>query len=48
MYLPLVEAALRFGIVGALALTAASAPVMAGYEWLRCDGSRRTATTSTT
>jgi signal transduction histidine kinase len=37
MYLPLVEAALRYGIVGALALTAASAPVMAGYEWLRSD-----------
>jgi signal transduction histidine kinase len=37
MYLPLVEAALRYGIVGALALTAASAPVMAGFEWLRSD-----------
>jgi hypothetical protein len=37
MYLPLVEAALRYGIVGALAIVAASAPVMAGYEWLRSD-----------
>jgi signal transduction histidine kinase len=35
MYLPLVEAALRYGIVGALAVTLASAPVMAGFEWLR-------------
>jgi signal transduction histidine kinase len=35
MYIPLVEAALRYGIVGALALTVASAPVMAGFEWLR-------------
>jgi signal transduction histidine kinase len=37
MYLPLVEAALRYGIVGALAVAAASAPVMAGFEWLRSD-----------
>jgi signal transduction histidine kinase len=35
MFLPLVEAALRYGITGALALTAASAPVMAIFEWLR-------------
>src|SRR6476659_311872 len=37
MYLPLVEAALRYGIVGALAVTVASAPVMAAFEWLRSD-----------
>ena len=35
MFLPLVEAALRYGIVGALVLTAASAPVMTIFEWLR-------------
>jgi signal transduction histidine kinase len=35
MYLPLVEAALRYGIVGALAVAAASAPVMVAFEWLR-------------
>ncbi len=35
MFLPLVEAALRYGIRGALGLTAASAPVMAIFEWLR-------------
>ena len=35
MYLPLVEAALRYGIPGALMLTAASAPVIAIFEWLR-------------
>src|SRR5207253_6021173 len=35
MFLPLVEAALRGGIVGALGLAAASAPVMAVFEWLR-------------
>ena len=35
MYLPLVEAALRYGIVGALAVAVASAPVMAGFEWVR-------------
>jgi signal transduction histidine kinase len=35
MFLPLVEAALRYGIVGALAVAAASAPVMVGFEWLR-------------
>jgi signal transduction histidine kinase len=35
MYLPLVEAALRFGIPGALFLAAASAPVIAVFEWLR-------------
>jgi signal transduction histidine kinase len=35
MFVPLVEAALRYGIGGALALVAVSAPVMAIYEWLR-------------
>ena len=35
MYLPLVEAALRYGIVGALAVVAASAPVMIAFELLR-------------
>jgi signal transduction histidine kinase len=35
MFLPLVEAALRYGIVGALALAAGSAPVLAVFEWLR-------------
>ena len=35
MFLPLVEAALRYGIVGALVLALASAPVMAVFEWLR-------------
>ncbi|MDP9232546.1 MAG: HAMP domain-containing histidine kinase [Actinomycetota bacterium] len=35
MFLPLVEAALRYGIPGALGLAAASAPVMAIFEWLR-------------
>jgi signal transduction histidine kinase len=35
LYLPLVEAALRYGIPGALALAAASAPVVAVFEWLR-------------
>jgi signal transduction histidine kinase len=35
LYLPLVEAALRYGIPGALALAVASAPVVAVFEWLR-------------
>ena len=35
MYLPLVEAALRYGILGALAVVAASAPVMIAFELLR-------------
>ena len=35
MFLPLVEAALRYGIAGALAMVAANAPVMAIFEWLR-------------
>jgi signal transduction histidine kinase len=35
MFLPLVEAALRWGIPGAIALAIASAPVMAVFEWLR-------------
>jgi signal transduction histidine kinase len=35
MFLPLIEAALRYGIRGALILVVASAPVMATFEWLR-------------
>ena len=35
IYLPLVEAALRYGIPGAVGLAFASAPVMAIFEWLR-------------
>jgi signal transduction histidine kinase len=35
IYLPLVEAALRYGIPGAVGLALASAPVMAIFEWLR-------------
>jgi signal transduction histidine kinase len=35
MFVPLVEAALRYGIAGALAMVAANAPVMAIFEWLR-------------
>ena len=35
MFVPLVEAALRYGIPGALVLVAANAPVMAAFEWLR-------------
>jgi signal transduction histidine kinase len=35
VFLPLVEAALRAGIFGAVGLAVASAPVMAVYEWLR-------------
>jgi signal transduction histidine kinase len=35
MFLPLIEAALRYGIWGALVVVAASAPVMAVFEWLR-------------
>jgi signal transduction histidine kinase len=35
MFLPLVEAAVRYGIPGALGLVAASVPVMAAFEWLR-------------
>jgi signal transduction histidine kinase len=35
IYLPLVEAALRYGIPGAVGLALASAPVMAVFEWLR-------------
>ena len=35
LYLPLVEAALRYGIPGALVLAAASAPVISVFEWLR-------------
>src|SRR5215211_2762884 len=35
MFLRLIEAALRYGIWGALAVVAASVPVMAVFEWLR-------------
>jgi signal transduction histidine kinase len=35
LFLPLIEAAVRFGIPGALALTAASVPVVAVFERLR-------------
>jgi signal transduction histidine kinase len=35
VYLPLIEAAVRFGIPGAILLTAASVPLVAGFEWLR-------------
>jgi len=35
MFLPLVEAALRWGLTGALVLVLASVPVMAVFEWLR-------------
>jgi len=35
MFLPLIEAALRYGIWGALAVVVASAPVMGVFEWLR-------------
>ena len=35
MFVPLVEAALRYGIPGALALTGATVPVLAIFEWLR-------------
>ena len=35
MFLPIIEAALRFGIPGAVGLALASAPVMAVFEWLR-------------
>jgi signal transduction histidine kinase len=35
LFLPLIEAAVRYGIPGALVLVAASAPVIATFEWLR-------------
>jgi hypothetical protein len=35
IFLPLVEAALRFGILGAMVLVAGSVPVLAVFEWLR-------------
>ncbi len=35
IFVPVVEAALRYGMVGALALVVASAPVIAVFEWLR-------------
>jgi signal transduction histidine kinase len=35
MFVPLIEAAVRYGIPGAVWLTVASAPVIAAFEWLR-------------
>src|SRR2546427_365299 len=35
MFVPLIEAAVRYGIPGAIGLTVASAPVIAVFEWLR-------------
>jgi signal transduction histidine kinase len=35
IFLPIVEAALRYGIPGAVGLALASAPLMAAFEWLR-------------
>jgi signal transduction histidine kinase len=35
IFLAIVEAALRYGLVGALALAFASAPVLIAFEWLR-------------
>jgi len=35
MFVPLIEAAVRYGIPGAVWLTVASAPVIAVFEWLR-------------
>ncbi|HSB40098.1 MAG TPA: ATP-binding protein [Gaiellaceae bacterium] len=35
LFLPLIEAAVRFGIPGAIFLTAATVPVIAVFEWLR-------------
>ena len=35
LFLPLIEAAVRFGIPGAILLTAATVPVIAVFEWLR-------------
>ena len=35
MFVPVVEAALRWGIAGAVGLAVASTPVMAVFEWLR-------------
>jgi signal transduction histidine kinase len=35
LFLPLVEAALRYGIPGAVVMTAATVPVLAVFEWLR-------------
>jgi signal transduction histidine kinase len=40
LYLPLIEAAVRYGIAGSVALAALGAPVLAVFEWLR---SRRAA-----
>ncbi len=37
LILVLIEAAFRFGIRGGLALTAATVPVLIGFEWLRSD-----------
>jgi len=35
LFLPLIEAAVRFGIPGAVVVTAASVPVIAAFEWFR-------------
>jgi signal transduction histidine kinase len=35
IFVPLIEAAVRYGIPGAIGLTVASAPVIAVFEWLR-------------
>jgi signal transduction histidine kinase len=37
LILVLIEAAVRYGIVGGLAFAAANAPVLVTYEWLRAD-----------
>jgi signal transduction histidine kinase len=35
LFVPLIEAAIRFGILGAILFTAATIPVIAVFEWLR-------------
>jgi signal transduction histidine kinase len=35
LFVPLIEAAVRFGILGAILFTAATVPVIAVFEWLR-------------
>ena len=35
LFVPLIEAAIRFGILGAILFTAATVPVIAVFEWLR-------------
>jgi signal transduction histidine kinase len=37
LFLPLVEAALRYGIPGAIVMAGATVPVLAVFEWLRAD-----------